>query len=524
MPVIQVSGLRFTYEGSPEPVFNNLTFNMDRTWRLGLVGRNGRGKTTLLRLLAGELEGGGMIYGAGGTDLFPLRVDARRPARDALIDALAPFTAWEAEMERLAALGSPESAAGLAEIQLRYDEAGGYGVRAALAREASLLGIPPGEMDRVFGSFSPGEQARLMLAALFLRPDRFLLIDEPTNHLDMDGRAVMAEYLRRKSGFLVVSHDRDFLDTVCDHILALEKQGARVVAGNYTSYREDKRRADAHERAEKEKLARDIARLRASSREKAAWSDRTEASKLGSHSLDRGYIGHKSAKMMKRAKAIQNRVDARLEEKEKLLKNLEYTAEVRVNWLEHPSRVLVRLEKAGFAYGDRALFSELDLEVGRGVRLAVTGPNGAGKTTLLRLIDGSLEPSAGRAWRAPGLVVSALPQTSGHLRGTPRDIASARGLPLPRFLMLMRKFDMPQESFDRDAAGFSLGEKKKLLIALSLAAPAHLYLWDEPLNDVDPESREQIEDLLAHTEAPFVFIEHERTFVERVATRVVRLG
>ncbi len=524
MAVIQVKNLHFSYEGAAEPVFSGLSFNMDSAWRLGLIGRNGRGKTTLLRLLAGEIRGQGEILSAVPFDLFPFSVSMEEPAREALIDALAPFTRWEGEMEALSRSTTPEAGFAYADVERQYSDAGGYAVRELLARETSLLGIPSCELSRPLRSFSPGEQARLLLATLFLRPGRFLLIDEPTNHLDAPGRALMAEYLRRKSGFLVVSHDRDFLDAVCDHILALEKKGARVTGGNYSAWRENKRHEDENERAQRDKLERDIARLRASSREKAAWSDKAEAAKIGGPPVDRGYIGHKAAKVMKRAKAIQNRVDEQLEEKESLLKNLEYTAEVRAEPLVHPSRVLIRLDKAGFSYGNRVLFDNLDATVGHGDRLAVTGPNGAGKTTLLRILEGTLDPTAGRVWRAPGLIVSTLPQTSGQMSGTPRDIALAHGLDLSRFFMLLRKFDMPQVSFDRDAAAFSLGQKKKLLLALSLAAPAHLYLWDEPLNDVDPESREQLEDMLKATRAAFVFVEHERIFVDSAATGEIRLG
>ncbi|HOQ62500.1 MAG TPA: Lsa family ABC-F type ribosomal protection protein, partial [Clostridia bacterium] len=122
------------------------------------------------------------------------------------------------------------------------------------------------------------------------------------------------------------------------------------------------------------------------------------------------------------------------------------------------------------------------------------------------------------------LVISHLPQTAKGIAGTPREMAQARGLDLTLFFTLLRKFDLPQEHFDRDFSGFSLGQKKKTLVSLSLAQPAHLFLWDEPLNDIDPESREQIEEMLLETNASMVFIEHERAFIDRVATRELRLG
>ena len=519
MAVIQIKNLYFTYEGSAEPVFNGLDFHMDSSWRLGLVGRNGRGKTTLLRLLAGELTGQGQITSSLPFDLFPYEAAMDRPAQEALIDTLAPYTLWEAEMAACLKDTTPEKLARYGEIEQHYAARDGYVIRDTLAREAALLGIEPKELSRPFSSFSPGEQTRLKLAALFLRSGRFLLIDEPTNHLDEAGRQMMAAYLQKKSGFLTVSHDRDFLDQVCDHILALEKQGARVVSGNYSSYRQNKRLQDEFERGERDRILSDIGRLRESAREKSGWSDRVEASKLGTGALDKGYIGHKSAKMMKRAKAIENRVEKQIEEKEKLLKNLEYTAPLKLHPHLHNSQTLLRFDHADFGYGNPLLFQNLNLSLSKGERLALTGRNGAGKTTLLKLMAGTLQPVSGRVWRPNGLILSMLPQTAAGLTGTPRELAMARGLDLTLFFTMMRKFDLTQETFDREVSGFSLGQKKKTLLSLSLAQPARLYLWDEPLNDIDPESREQIEDLLLDTGASMAFIEHERRFINKVATR-----
>ncbi len=525
MSIIQVKELYFSYEGSAQPVFSGLDFHMDSSWRLGLVGRNGRGKTTLLRLLAGQLHGQGSIVSSLPFDYFPFPADAARPAREALIDTLAPYTLWEKEMAACLAHPTPQALARYGEVEEAYAARDGYRVRDDLAREAQLLGIPAEELDRPLYSFSPGEQTRLKLAALFLRPGHFLLLDEPTNHLDEDGRALVAGYLRRKAGLMVVSHDRSFLDQVCTHILALEKQGARVVSGNYTTYRENKRRQDEFERAQRDRILADIGRLKQSAREKADWSDRVEATKFGADAGgDRGYIGHKAAKMMKRSKSLENRIERQIEEQESLLKNLEYTSPVKLKPLAHRNPVLLRLENLCFSYDGTPLIEGLSLTMLPGERLALTGKNGAGKTTLLHLIMGLLQPCDGRVWLPRDLVISHLPQTAKGIAGTPREMAQARGLDLTLFFTLLRKFDLPQEHFDRDFSGFSLGQKKKTLVSLSLAQPAHLFLWDEPLNDIDPESREQIEEMLLETNASMVFIEHERAFIDRVATRELRLG
>lgn len=523
MAIIQIKNLSFTYEGGISPVFSNLDFHMDSSWRLGLVGRNGRGKTTLLRLMAGELKGEGQIISALPFDLFPYQADMDRPALEALIDTLHPYTVWEKQMETALLKGTAESVTRYGELEHEYALKDGYVIRDQFVKEAALMGFSEDLLKRPLSSFSPGEQTRLKLAALFLRKGHFLLIDEPTNHLDEAGRELVAEYLLTKIGFLTVSHDRDFLDAVCDHILALEKQGARVVSGNYSAYRENKKRQDEYERELRERILADVARLSVSAREKTNWSDQIESTKIGMGPTDRGYIGAKSAKMMKRAKVIERRIDKQLEEKEKLLKNLEYTSPLRITPMKSPHNTLVRFEEVTFSYDGSPLIDKLSFTLNQEQRLALTGGNGAGKTTLMKLILGELTPQSGRVFTPRGLVISMLRQTSKGVLGTPRQLALYRGLDLTLFFTLMRKFDLPQESFDREFEGFSLGQKKKTMLSLSLAQSAQLYLWDEPLNDIDPESRDQLEDLLLETGASMIFIEHERAFINKVATGELRL-
>ncbi|MHC1786732.1 MAG: ribosomal protection-like ABC-F family protein [Christensenellales bacterium] len=523
MAMIQADHLSFTYPGGFLPVFQDLCFCMDTSWRLGLVGRNGRGKTTLLRLLAGELRGQGQIISQASCDLFPFAVDEGAAALKALRGAIAPFDRWEREMAALLAENDAPALQRWGELERAYSQADGYTIDALIGREVGRMGIDPEALSRPFLSFSPGERTRMMLAALFLRHNRFLLIDEPTNHLDMRGRDIAGDYLASKQGFLLVSHDRAFLDRSVDHILALQKNSVIIVQDNYSGWRRSKQMQDDFERAQHERLSRDIRRMSESGREKAAWSDRVEASKIGTHAADRGYIGSKSAKMMKRSLAIRGRIDRQIEEKEGLLKELEYAAPLRLQPLAHASRVLLTALDLSYGYGGEDLISHLNLSLTQGERLALAGPNGSGKSTLLRLLAGEMAPRGGSLSRPGDLVISTLPQEAPALRGTPADWAQTRGLPLAFFLTLLRKFGFAREAFQQDMRGFSLGQQKKLLLATSMAQPAHLYLWDEPLNYIDVESREQIEEMLADTGATIVFVEHDRRFMERVATRILSL-
>ncbi len=518
MSIIQIENLSFTYPGSAYPVFENCAFTMDTDWRLGLVGRNGRGKTTLMHILDGSLAATGQITASVGFDYFPFELPKGLSARQAMKRAVAPFDEMERDMERLLARGE-DGLAAWGELEHAYAAAGGYEIDAQIEKEAGELGFAAEELERPVESFSPGERTRLMLGAMFLRRNRFLLIDEPTNHLDREGRERVADYLRRKKGFLLVSHDRWFLDQTVDHICALHKTGMHVEQGNYSSYAANKARQDAFEIERNERLQTDIRRLTETAREKAAWSDRVEATKIGTHQGDRGRVGHLAAKMMKRSLAIQQRTESMIEEKKALLRDIEYASALTLHPLEHPARVLVRLTEAEAGYDGRVVIGPLNLEIAQGERVAVSGGNGQGKSTLIKLILGELEPMAGRVHRASGLIVSALPQLAEGFSGTPREVGEREGLDLSYFLMLLRKLDFPREAFERDMRGFSMGQQKKVLVAASMARSAHLYLWDEPLNYIDLPSREQIENMLAETNATLLFVEHDRRFEERIATR-----
>lgn len=518
MSIIQVSDLNFCYPGSFAPVFNHLSFCFDSRWRLGLVGRNGRGKTTLLKLLSGALQGSGRIVSALQFDYFPFPTEDNLPALTCMKQAVAPFAQWEQEMEALLEQGDEASLLRWGELQQQYALHDGYIIEELLKAEADKMQVDPRELHRPLATFSPGQRTRLLLAAMFLRKNRFLLIDEPTNHLDSPGRRTTADYLRSKQGFILVSHDRWFLDQTADHIAALHKTGLHIEQGNYGSYRQNKALRDAFELEQNQRLKGEINRLQQTALEKANWSARVESTKIGGGPTDRGRIGHLAAKAMKRSLTIQTRIDRKIEEKQTLLKDLEYASSLSLHPLPHPARVLWRLHQACAGYPGQPVLNNLTLELHQGMHLSVAGPNGAGKSTFLKLLTGALPLLDGQMTRASGLIISQMPQQAQGLDGSPQELARREGLDESYFLMLLRKLDFPREAFERDMRSYSMGQRKKVLLAAAMARQAHVYIWDEPLNYLDLESREQVEEMLCHCPATLIFVEHDQQFCDRVAT------
>lgn len=488
MSSIKIENLTFAYPGSYDNIFEDVNIQMDTDWKLGFVGRNGRGKTTLLQLLLGKYPYGGRISSSVPFSYFPYPVqDMSLPAEEVLRQVCPLAEEWE------------------------------------LLRELSCLEVEPEALWRPFGTLSNGERTKVLLTALFLNEGRFLLIDEPTNHLDAGARELTAAYLKRKKGFILVSHDRRFLDGCVDHILALNKTNIEVQSGNFSSWMENFQRQQDFELARNERLKKDIGRLRQAAKRTAVWSDRVESSKYGNGPVDRGFIGHQSAKMMKRAKTIEARTRQAAEEKAGLLKNVETAEQLKIAPLDYYADTLLSFSNVQVRYVGKAVFEPVSFTVRRGERVALEGGNGTGKSSLLKLLIGKPLEYTGAVAVGSGLVISYVPQDTAHLRGNLSDFARESRIDEARFKAILRKMDFERVQFEKNMEDFSDGQKKKVLIAKSLCERAHLYVWDEPLNFIDIYSRMQIERLIQAFSLTMVFVEHDGAFREAAATKTVPL-
>lgn len=493
MSLIQVQHVTFAYEGSYDNIFEDVSFNMDTDWKLGFTGRNGRGKTTFLNLLLGKYEYRGTISAQVEFEYFPFHVQHTDYLVLDVVEEIHPdYVHWE------------------------------------LMRELSLLKVSEDVLYRPFDTLSFGEQTKVMLAALFLKENRFLLIDEPTNHLDMEGRQLVSQYLKTKKGFILVSHDRAFLDHCVDHILSINKTDISIQKGTFSDWWGQKERQDQFERAENDKLKKDIKRLSQAAERTSHWSDEVEKTKNGTRNsgskVDKGYIGHKAAKMMKRSKNLEHRQQSAMEEKAGLLKNIETSESLKLSQLAYHKSQLVELNHVAIAYGDKTVCTDVSFSINRGDRIALFGPNGAGKSSILKLIRGEDIPYSGTVRIGSQLKISYVSQDTSHLNGTLTEYARAAGIDESLFKAILRKLDFTRIQFEKDLSSFSGGQKKKVLIAKSLSEEAHLHVWDEPLNFIDVISRMQIEELLLEYNPTILFVEHDREFCDHIATKIVKLS
>ncbi|MGF9696303.1 Lsa family ABC-F type ribosomal protection protein [Paenibacillus sp. MABNR03] len=492
MSIINVSNLTFAYDGSYDNIFENVSFQLDSDWKLGFTGRNGRGKTTFLNLLLGKYEYSGTISSNVHFEYFPFHVEHKDSMTlDVISDVHPDYQHWE------------------------------------LVRELNLLKVSEDVLYRPFDSLSNGEQTKVMLAALFMKENQFLLIDEPTNHLDLHARKLVSDYLSRKSGFILVSHDRSFLDNSVDHILSINKTNIEIQKGNFSAWWENKKRQDEYELASNEKLKKDIKRLSDSAKRTGGWSHEVEKSKNGTRNsgskVDKGYIGHKAAKMMKRSKNIEQRQLSAIQEKSKLLKNIESAERLQIHQLDFHKNEIIQLENVSIAYGSNTVCKDISFTVEKGDRIALYGKNGSGKSSILKLICGEDISYTGHLRKDPQVRFSYVSQDTSGLAGSLSEYASIAGIDESLFKSILRKLDFSRLQLDKDISTYSAGQKKKVLIAKSLSEEAHLHVWDEPLNFVDVISRMQIEDLLLEHSPTLLFVEHDSEFCANIATKIIEL-
>ena len=495
MSLIQVSNLTFAYDGSVDNVFENASFQINTDWKLGFIGRNGRGKTTFLHLLQGKYTYSGQISAQVDFSYFPYEVADKQ--------------AKTMEVIRLIGHGCQDW---------------------EIVRELSLLKISEQVLERPFATLSNGEQTKILLAALFLKENNFLLIDEPTNHLDREGRALVGEYLKSKTGFILVSHDRAFLDNCVDHVLSINKADIDVQRGNFSSWLANKENQDNFELARNEKLQKDIAGLQRASRQSGKWADAAEKTKKGKGSKEtekfigtRSYYGEKSRKMQKRRKNLETRQQAALDEKSKLLKNVEKVDSVKITPLAYHADRFASFKDVSIFYGEKTVCENVTFSIEKGDRIALCGKNGSGKSSIVRLLCGDSMQYSGDFQRGSQLIVSHVPQDTAFLSGDISGYALKENIDESLFKAILRKLDFSREQFNKDMRDFSGGQKKKVLIAKSLCERAHLYIWDEPLNFIDVLSRMQIEDLLLTYQPTIFFVEHDIAFCDKIATKKVVL-
>ena len=492
MSLIKISNLTFGYDGSIKNVFENVTFNIDTDWKLGLIGRNGKGKTTFLKLLQGKYKYKGTITKNAEVDYFPFEISNKDRMAIEIVNEIAPNVEdWE------------------------------------IIKELNLLNTETEILYRNFNTLSGGEKVKILLISLFLKGENFLLIDEPTNHLDIETKNNIVNYFKKKKGFILVSHDRNLLDKVVDHIISINNTNIEIEQGNFSSWKENKDRQDNFEIKQNEKLQKSINKLEIASKNAESWSNNAEKSKYKTNNsettIDRGYIGHKSAKIMKKSKVMEQRIEKAIDEKSNLLKNIDRNEDLKIIPLASKKNQLIAANNLQIKYNEKTIFSPISFEIKNGDRIAIVGKNGIGKSSILKLIIENEIQYNGELKIANDLKISYVAQSTENLKGNLKTFAIEHKIDESIFKAMLAKMGFTKLDFDKDIKDMSEGQKKKVLIAKSISEKANIYIWDEPLNYIDILTRVQIEDAILKYKPTLIFVEHDEAFLEKVATKKIKL-
>ena len=502
-------------------IFEGLNLTLSGNRRVGLVGPNGTGKTTLLRLLAGVTapEHGSVALGPGDRiGYLPQEPPGPELTIDRLLGAaLGEVWRLHGELGRLESrLGDPAALAAYGDAQERFAALGGWALHAQLDGARDALGIAHVPLDAPLGELSGGEAARALLAGVLLAQPTVLLLDEPTNHLDIDGLEWLEGFLAGFAGdVLVVSHDRRFLDATVSQILELDG-GLTAYEGGYTAYRDEKARRRerldlAYEAQQKRhrRLEADIAATRGFARHTETTVSRAEAPKLKRY----------AKKVARKAQSRERRLRREIESDEHIDKPRR-TGALKVE-LEGSAggRLVAALRGVSGGWDGEPLLRDIDLTVHGRDRIAITGPNGAGKTTLLALLGGTLEPLAGAVDRPVRAAV--LPQGADALPADVPAVAFVRShaqVPEGEARRLLGHFGLEGDTALRPLGRLSPGERARTAIAAMVAARAEVLLLDEPTNHLDFPSLEVLEGALRDYPGAIVAVSHDRAFLEAIGT------
>ena len=494
----------------PRTLFDKASLTLERGWKIGLVGANGSGKSSLLSLMAGEITPDrGECEIQPGTRLAWIEQVApalEQPVLEYLLDADIELRDAEAAIAGAeAAHHDEDDGHALALAHERFAHADGYTARARAAALLAGLGFPPDAAARAVKEFSGGYRMRLNLGRALMSPSDLLLLDEPTNHLDIDTVLWLENWLRSYPGtLLVVSHDRDFLDRVTERTLAIlpggESGSMRLYTGNYSSYEQQRASELIQQAAFATRQEREIKRIE-------------------------GFVSRFKAKASK-ARQAQSRMK-QLEKMEKVAPV--YAADTFHFEFAEPDRQperIVSLEEVSIGYGARTVLSNVSMTLTRNDRIAVIGANGAGKTTLVRMLAGELEPTGGRRTTGRDIVIGYFAQHQIEtLRHDETPLAMMtrlfRGDREQHLRDFLGGFGFAGEAAQRPIGPLSGGEKSRLALAALVRRKPNLLLLDEPTNHLDLEMRRSLSMALQTYEGALIIVSHDRHLLSTCADRII---
>ena len=508
---ISVSNLTKEFEVGKK-ILDGLTFQVDQGERVGLLGKNGAGKTTVFKIITGEMDydDGQVMTAPGKTVGLISQIPVYPPeytVEDVLSTAFSKLHRMEEEMAALTAKMGEDSDPALlrryGELSAAFEAKGGYDTATELNKVCNGLEIPQSMREQLFSALSGGEKTRVNLARLILEDTDILLLDEPTNHLDLRATEWLEEYLDKFKGtVLAISHDRWFLDKVVRRVIEIVEGKAEFYEGNYSFYVVEKERRYQEQLKQYEKEQAKIGQLEKAAEQLRIWA----------------YSGND--KIFKRAQSMEKRIERmRTTDKPKKERKLD----IRFGERDFRGDEVMVIKGLAKRFDGRTLFSDVNLLVEGGERIALLGDNGTGKSTLIKILMGEEPPSEGKIRMGPTVKIGYLPQII-HFSHPERNLVDTMIYDLDCSTQTARNrlaaFNFRGEDVFKPVSALSGGEQSRLRLCMLMDEKINLLILDEPTNHLDVASREWIEEAVEDYEGNLLFVSHDRYFINRFATRI----
>ncbi|MFC4559238.1 ribosomal protection-like ABC-F family protein [Virgibacillus kekensis] len=527
MHILKAQNLRKEING--ETLFENISLEVNEGEHIALYGRNGIGKTTLLKGLSGkELFDDGDIHRVipghewGWLDQSPA-VDGDHSAKDFVLGFFADWFTAKKAMDR--ALADLQGEAGMAAYEkafARFTELGGYELEVTAETTLSRLGLNAGIWSQPFHSLSGGQKTKVQLAGVLLKEPKMIIMDEPTNHLDKETIEWLEEWIRQYHGALLyVSHDRYFLDKTADAIYELTREGCTRYTGGYSDYKEQKEVEARTQERNYRKYVKKKKELKETIRRYEQWFHKAH----GAAGTD-DFLRAKAKKNISRYKAKESEL-ARLENEGAKKPAKDKRINMSLDAGGFSARTLVRVDGLNFSFQEEKLFCDLNFTVDREDRIAIIGPNGAGKSTLLKLLIGDLVPDEGAVQLNPQTRIGYFDQELGVLNKGKTLLESLLSLPdmtQTEARTILGSFLFRRDAVHKRIGELSMGEKCRAAFIKLYFSEANLLVLDEPTNFLDVDTRETVEDVIQSYPGAMIAVSHDRYFVKKFANRIIFLN
>lgn len=530
MLYIQGQNISFKYEEAENEILKNISFTVDKDSKIGLIGSNGCGKTTLLKILLGKLAFEGNLYrnNADNIAYLPQELDLDDDIK--MIDYFFHTRPELAELRKRLSESEENHADDEQIALLWYDYAkfDGYTFEADISKIAGKFGFCEDDLERPVSTFSGGEKTKLALASLLIGEPDLLILDEPTNHIDENSLVWLENYLiNLKTPYIVVSHDRKFLDNCTKKIWEIGRDGLKEYGGNYSLYKQEKERELNYKIDQQKTANKKVKQLKQAYSDRKQWAETHQAS-TGTEGNAKTYnsVTNFAKYAMQKAKNIETRMEKMIEKAESEKPFIEKKRSFSIDGESSGGNIILRVEGLSFGFTDEYLIDGLSFELNRNDRLAVCGKNGSGKSTLLKLLTGNLTADDGTVKWSPSVKIGYYAQEFENLdfnKTILEEVTQGDNLMQNKARTLLGCLKIEKDMVFRKISGLSIGERSKTALAKILMTEPSVLILDEPTNHLEIESREALENAIINYQGTLIVVSHDRYFREKVTDRILEL-